>query len=367
VNQRKIKIIVAVVAAFVVIVSLVYLVRLKTRNVVDALAINKSMINILVAGNNSFNNNRVPFYSIISINPDNGRIGVTFLPQTLKVDNGDDETIRLDQMDVRDFDKLGEYLYRSLKLKIQFYVILYGPDAARFVDMIEGVNLYVLDQIKDIEGLHTGLNYFDGKKAVRYINQSDDNSIFKKYDRIQDILFTMYYNREEYRQYLNREFIAEMMRTIKTNILPNEAYSLSKIIMKNGDLFCTVLPGKVSAEGDYFLDEVAYKIYESEFLKRLVVKKDETENIKVKVLNAAGVPGIARKVRSLLVREGVSVVEFGTYPGPILDNSIIINQKGDISSVKKVSDLTGVTSIYHIVDSTQLQSVLFIAGKDLAR
>jgi hypothetical protein len=367
VNKNNIKTIAFVVAAVIAIILGYAFYSYKTRNAVDTLAAKKNMIHVLLAGNNAFSNNKVPFYALMSVNPDNGRIGITFLPPSLKVETADDEYTRLDKMDVRDVGKISEFLNKALRVNVHFSIVGYSPDVARVVDMVEGVQLYVLDQVKGIDGLSTGINYFDGKKAVQYINQADDNSIYKKYDRIQDILYTLYYNRENYKQYINRDFISESMRMVKTNMLPNEAYSLAKIIMKNGDLYTTILPGKVTAEGDYVVDEIAYKTYESEFKKRLVVTKNDSEqNIKVKVLNATGVSGIARKVRSLLVREGVSVIEFGTYPGPVLEKSIIINQKGDISSVKKVSELTGITRIHHIIDSTQLHSVLFIAGKDLA-
>ncbi|HEY1405647.1 MAG TPA: LytR C-terminal domain-containing protein, partial [Spirochaetota bacterium] len=158
---------------------------------------------------------------------------------------------------------------------------------------------------------------------------------------------------------------AEAMKTVSTNLSPSEAYSLVKIVERNGDLMCTMLPGKVTQEGDYLIDEVAYKIYENEFLKKLVLKRDSEPNIKVKVLNASGISGLAKKMRSLFVREGVTVVEFGTYPGAVLNQSVIINQSGNIESVRKIAELTGVHRIYHIIDSSQISSVVFIAGKDV--
>ena len=42
------------------------------------------MINILVAGSNAYNENKHKFFSIISINPINNKIGITFIPHLLK-------------------------------------------------------------------------------------------------------------------------------------------------------------------------------------------------------------------------------------------------------------------------------------------
>jgi hypothetical protein len=219
--------------------------------------------------------------------------------------------------------------------------------------------------VTGIDGVSPGLNYFDGKKIVQYINQAGDGTIYRKYDRIQDILFTLYYNSASYKDFVDKDFIAEAMKTVSTNLTPSEVYSLVKIVTKKGDLMCTMLPGKITQEGDYLIDEVAYKIYENEFLKKLIIKRDSEANIKVKVLNASGISGLAKKMRSLFVKEGVTVVEFGTYPGNILDQSVIINQSGNIESVRKISDLSGVHRIYHIIDSSQISSVVYIAGKDV--
>jgi hypothetical protein len=367
VNWYRLKRIIITTIAVCAVLAAAWFIRMKTRNAVDTLVANKNMIHVLIAGHNNFSGNKVPFYSIVSINPENGRVGITFLPPSLRVEVSDDEFVRLDKMDVRDYDRTCDYLNKTLRIKIRFYMIVYAPDVSRFVDMIEGVNLYVLEQVKDIDGVSTGINYFDGRKIVKYINYTDDNSIYRKYDRIQDILYTLYYNRDAYKGYIDKDFISETMKTVKTNIMPNEAYSLAKLIMMNGDLYSTILPGKMTDKGDYSVDEIACKTYESEFKKRLIVTKNDADQvIKVKVLNATGIPGVARKMRTMLVREGVSVIEFGTYPGPALDHSIIINQKGDIASVKKISDLTGITRIHHIFDSSQLHSVLVIAGKDMA-
>ena len=367
-RQSRVKGIIIAAVVLVVAVAGLYMYRIKTRNAVELLASNKLLVNVLIAGTNVYSDGKNKFYCIVSVNPENGRVGVTFLPPSLKVDlSGDGDMVRLDEVSISDFDKLSAFLHSTLQIRVPFYAVMYSPDVVRLVDLAEGVNLYVLDQVKDIEGIHRGINYFDGRKVAKYINYADDGSIFKKYDRVQDLLFTLYYNRASYEKFLSADYIVEGMKTIKTNLLPNEVLSIGRLMMKNGDLMSQILPGKVTGEGDFVIDEVTCKLYESNFLKRLVLTGEADSNIKVKVLNASGVPGIAKRIRQLLVREGVSVVEFGTYPDVVLDESVIINQKGDIESVKKIAELTGVSRIHHVIDTTQLHSVLFIAGKDIAQ
>ncbi len=167
----------------------------------------------------------------------------------------------------------------------------------------------------------------------------------------------------------NIEFISEILKTTKTNFRSQEIVSLAKLLYKkNADLACTVLPGLVDKDGFYIIDDITYKIYKNDFLKRLVVDNSEAEQqLKVKILNGTDIAGLAKKVRFKFVTQGFNVVEFGTAPYPMFEKTVIINRRGEIAPVKKVSELLGVDNIYHIIDSSQLTSVLIIIGKDLAK
>ncbi|MBN1499530.1 MAG: LytR C-terminal domain-containing protein [Spirochaetes bacterium] len=334
-------------------------------NAIDEFAAAGKMINIFLAASNTFNHNKHSFFAVLSINPENMRTGITFIPGEFEVDvDSDGNPVTLKDVNINDYDKVREYLSKSLKLNIPFYISFYSPDVIKFVDLIEGIDLYVLEKIDGIFGLKTGLNYLDGDKIMQYINNVKSGSVFEKYDRIQDIFLTIYYERHKYEKFVNRINIEILRKKIKTNILTNEFVSLASLAMKEGDLFCTVLPGKFSANGAYYMDEVAYQIYESKFLKNLVIEEEGEMNIKVRVMNATNIPNLARTARSRLIREGITVVEFSTSPYGEFDESVLINQNGDISDVQTVSDFTGIQKVYHITNSTELNDVLFILGKD---
>lgn len=150
-------------------------------------------------------------------------------------------------------------------------------------------------------------------------------------------------------------------------MMPQEAYSLGKLILGKGDLSCTILPCEIDDAGNYRLDEISYKIYEKEFLLPLVKGDESVAAIKVKILNGTDIPGYARKMRNLLIREGLNVVEFGTSPYPRLGYSILINQRGSLINTRKTSEITGIKHIYHVIDNSQLHDVLIILGKESAK
>ena len=337
---------------------------LLTRNVVEALISGKRMINIFVAGSNTYNNNRHRFCGIFSFNPENGKIGFTFLPPELVIDSEANGTAsrKLKDMDISDFGDLRELLSRELKMNVPFYLELYAVDMERIIDLIGGIDIFLLDQWRGETGFTFGLNYLDGKKAVRYINAS--SSIFKKYDRVQDVVLSLNGNKDSYKHLLTPGLITEMMKSFKTNLMPQEMISLGRILMDNADIACTILPGEYDDSGNYIMDNISYKIYEKEFLAPLLTDDENTGAIKVKILNGTEIPGLARKMRNLLIREGLNVVEFGTSPYPRLDHSILVNQRGNIANTRKVMGITGIKNIYHVIDTSQLHDVLIILGKE---
>ncbi len=336
-----------------------------TRNAVDLFAENGRMINILIAGSNIFKNNRHDFYAILSINSENNKIGLTLLPPEFRVNLGKKYN-KISEIDINDFKDLSECLEKDLKLNIPFYVVLYSPDVERVVDMIEGIDLYILED-SSVQGIKPGLNYFDGGKINQYINSVEENSFYKKYDRIQDILLTLYYNKERYKKFCNIEFVSEVLKTIKTNLLDQEIISLSKLLYsKESDLLCTIMPGSLNEAGYYVADDIAYRIYKKDFLRRLVVDSESEQQIKIKILNGTGVKGLAMKLRYKFVNEGINVQEFGNVSNQLFENTLIINRKGELGPARKVSELLGVSQIYHSVDSSQLNNVLVIVGMDMA-
>ncbi len=369
--KRKVLIIGSFLLLALVSAFIYYCHGMRTRNAVEELIQKKKIINILVAGSNVLKDHKHKFFSIVSINPDNHRIGITFIPPEFRIrlDEDGDNTARIDEMVVFNFNSLRYSLQRDLKLTIPFYAEVYAADVERIVNMLEGVDLFVLDQAGDGPARSHGVNYFDGRKVMRYINEVEENSIYLKYDRILDVLMTLYSDRERLERFNALAFVTELMKSMKTNMLPQEMLRIGEIIFKNGDVMATVLPGFFK-DGYYTMDDITFRIYEKEFLAQLIVDKSEKEidaSIKIKIVNGTDVPGLARKMRERLIREGLNVMEFGTSPYHTMNRSIIINKRANITAVNRVAELTGIQNVYHNIDNTQLHNILIIIGEDMAK
>ncbi len=366
--KDKIRLIISITLICIAVLGIFYIYRRFTRNAIETLASNKELINILIAASNEYNKRQHSLYAILHFNPEKKSIGVTFVPPnylvTLNKRTG--KSKRLSSVSFSDYSDIIDSLEDDLHITIPFYIEMYASDVIKIIDVIEGINLYILDVNKDL-GYTTGINYCDGRKALWYINKVEQNSIYLKYDRIMDVALTLFTNKELYKKYATKHYINEMVGTINTNLLIQEILSLIDIIYDAKTVYTTVMPGKMDKDSNYTVDDITRKLYEQKFLRPLVLDIKDSESIKVRILNGSDIPGLARKMRNVLTREGLTVVEFGTSPYEVTDKTVIINQKGNLNSALKVSSILGIDTMYHIIDSSQLADVLVIVGKDYSQ
>ena len=367
-NNKYAKLVISAVIILAVIFG-ISIYKKRNRNVIDEIISMKDMINILIAGSNSYKENTFSFFAIITINPVNNNIGITFIPPDYRIMMNDDGTKmkKISDLDFYYFDRIKYTLKKDIQMNVPFYIKLYPSDIVRLVNLLEGINIFTLDQAVYSSKNNFGVEYLDGEKCVSYINSSEQNSIYMKYDRILDLLLTLYNDRENRKKMFNYEFITELFKNIKTNLMSREIFSIAEIVFNKGNVDSTLLPGGFN-DGYYTVDEISYRTYQQEFLTNLVVANEsEPNNIKLKILNGTSIPGLARKLRNDLIRDGMNVVEFGTSNYPEIHDSIIICRKSDTKSVNRISEMTGIGKIYYVTDTTQLNNILIIVGEDMAK
>lgn len=341
--------------------------RMGRRNIVTQLGEEKSMINILLAGSNEFNENRHRLFMVLSINPENNKIGFTFIPPDFSVDSDEDGIAeKISEIGSGKYEAVAEAVGSELDLKIPFYAVLYSPDLARICDLVYGINLFVYEKEKMGHGISFGINYLDGSHLVDYINLTENASIYSKYDRIMDVVFALNAEREQYRQFAVAPLVELALETVETNLNSREILSLSQYFFDNSKLVWTLLPGKLNSSGLYVMDEIARTVFRDSFLKKLVIEEEGELALKAKLLNATAIPGLARKYRAMLMREGVNVVEFGTYEDRQLAQTLIIDRKGNARATAYLSELIGTERAYQVIDTSQLHDIVIMLGDDAA-
>jgi len=91
------------------------------------------------------------------------------------------------------------------------------------------------------------------------------------------------------------------------------------------------------------------------------------ERVRVEVLNAAGVPGLARTVTRRLRERGFDVVYFGNARGFAPDTTVVIDRIGQEGMARDVAAALGVERVQSRPDSTLLLEVTVVIGTDWAR
>lgn len=89
--------------------------------------------------------------------------------------------------------------------------------------------------------------------------------------------------------------------------------------------------------------------------------------VRVEVLNAAGVPGLARTVTDRLRDRGFDVVYFGNGRGFSPDTSLVLDRAAHPDAARQVADALGIRRVLARPDSTLYLDVTVVLGKDLKR
>jgi calcineurin-like phosphoesterase len=91
------------------------------------------------------------------------------------------------------------------------------------------------------------------------------------------------------------------------------------------------------------------------------------ERVRVEVLNAAGVPGLARDATERLREAGFDVVLYGNATGFGPDTSWVLDRVGRPEAAERVAEALGIGQVRTAIDSTLYLDVSVILGRDWAK
>lgn len=86
--------------------------------------------------------------------------------------------------------------------------------------------------------------------------------------------------------------------------------------------------------------------------------------VRVEVLNASGVSGLAAKGRTLLRDVGYDVVQVGNAAGFAPDSSLVLDRVGRMETARAVADEIGIPRVYARPDSNLYVDVTVVLGRD---
>lgn len=88
------------------------------------------------------------------------------------------------------------------------------------------------------------------------------------------------------------------------------------------------------------------------------------ERIRVEVLNAAGVTGVARAATGRIRGAGFDVVYYGNAASFGRDSSVVLDRMGDLDAAERVARAAGIAPVRTSLDSTLYVDVSVVIGRD---
>jgi hypothetical protein len=86
--------------------------------------------------------------------------------------------------------------------------------------------------------------------------------------------------------------------------------------------------------------------------------------VRVEVLNASGIPGLAARGRAHLRERGFDVVEIGNARGFPPDTSVVLDRVGRMELARAVADAAGIPRVHARPDANLYVDVTVVLGSD---
>ncbi|WP_019907112.1 LCP family protein [Thermoanaerobacter indiensis] len=274
-----------------------------------------------------------------------------------------------------------------LGIKIDNYVILNYEGFKKIIDTIGGVEVDVPFNMKYDDNsanpplhidLKKGRQVLDGEKAIQFVRyrhgyvDGDLGRIKAQHQFLEAFLKKM----------LQPSILPKVpslaitvSQYLKTDLTASEItqYAYQFIKDKPSTINAMALPGEGRYEGNtsyFFVDNIKVQEIVKELFSDEVSTSNtsttsfaENKNIKVEVLNGAGIPGLATKYAEVLKNEGFDVVKIGNVIGMTFTSSHVY-ARTDEERAEKVAKTLFITNVEKDISPDANVDVTVILGKD---
>ncbi|SHF05122.1 transcriptional attenuator, LytR family [Thermoanaerobacter uzonensis DSM 18761] len=274
-----------------------------------------------------------------------------------------------------------------LDIKIDNYVILNYEGFKKIIDTIGGVEVDVPFNMKYDDNsanpplhidLKKGRQVLDGEKAIQFVRyrhgyvDGDLGRINAQHQFLQALL----------KKILQPSILPKVpslaitvSQYLKTDLTASEItqYAYQFIKDKPSSIDARTLPGEGRYDGNtsyFFVDSLkAQEIIKELFSNEVSSSNNSTtsllenKDIKVEVLNGAGIPGLATKYAEILKNQGFDVVKIGNVVGMTFTSSHVYARTNE-EKAKKVAKTLFITNVEKDISPDARVDVTVILGKD---
>jgi len=282
----------------------------------------------------------------------------------------------------RDIYTLKSLLETLLGIKIPYYVIVSYDALSSIVDLINGVQIYIEEDMvyTDKAGnlfinIPKGFQTLDGEKALEYVRyRSDEEGDIGRIKRQFNLIIKVVEQKDKLLTIKNiPDTLKILYSKLKTNLTLLDFYSLADKLeyLSINKIYYEIMPTKPLT-----IDNVSYLVpltvqggnYAQYLLKKVLTFLNEKEityenAITVEVLNASPQKGLAKLVRDKLLQYGINVIYYGNS-----NNSSkvtrIIDRVGKLDKAEQIGAIMRCKNIETAINLNAGVDVTIIIGED---
>ncbi|MDR7426213.1 MAG: LCP family protein [Armatimonadota bacterium] len=255
-----------------------------------------------------------------------------------------------------------------LGLRVDYYVKLGPASFARLVDAIGGVEVEVEKDMRYTDtwaglriNLKKGLQVLDGAQAEGYIRfRHDALGDIGRVERQQKILLAIFRKLKNPAMLVRApHLIRAFTDNTQTNLTLPEMMSLGMFALRleEADIRTATLPGTF-----------APNFWEPDWSRALPLVLDYFHGVSpqvlaattIELLNASGIPGLARRTASRLERLGFRIVRIGTAT-EVAANTVIIDRAGKHAVTRLLAEVLGKPRIVRQVQPADVDITVLLA------
>lgn len=277
------------------------------------------------------------------------------------------------------FDKIGE----MLGIEIDFFIHFDIEDLARAVDLLEGLNLFIPNEVMMTEGdeffvLPSGSVRLDGDKMKTYLDyrtptdtENDiivrkhdlTKALFRKFGLMNEALVAPPLDRMVYglvETDLDRQAFQSYMEIFDE--LDTERLVLQKVLGKNRTVDGETL--LFPYYDDKLMREMTRQIVDT--LANMDVYSDEDILISVEIRNGTDISGLASRTAQLYKSYGYKISAYKNADRNDYENTTVIDRRGNPGAAERVASLIRCESIHQLQEDSadDTVDVIIILGKD---
>jgi len=257
-----------------------------------------------------------------------------------------------------------------LGVEIKHYIVIDYDGFEKLIDLAGGVTLTVEKPLKDEKtkppiDIPAGTQKFNGKMALAYVRYRDPvTGDLGRLQRQRQLLEALLRQRAPTQSLHDlQQFVTTAQRYIETNLAPVLLYRIAQRLqnLRPEHVQIKQIPGesvcKSAKEGGCYIepDPVRTAQLVNKMLRGMdIVTADE---VRIKVLNGAGVTGLARRVSELLRNEGFSVVHVGNADRFDYTQSYIIDITGNPKKIELLRERS-LRSLLKVVKPEELSATM---------